>query len=765
MAFGALTLVIEARRNYNVSAKHHPFAYYGILENLTAEHLCSQRDWNFGFYIYSLLYLFSYAFLLCSSELVELIYQSEAAAHLIGATDSLGAETRDPFNLSGTEYGRPLFISAFIIAFYSIGATRNIELHIRTLAHRLAGVPRGVYQVLDRLHDPNFLAESKPPTGPLMDGFLERLSVMKKPNLQSADIEAILKYTTPHLHKTETRTAAAESTRKPWLIRLFSQSDPETVSGSRLDDDQPTGREQYIEDISKALRIIDLLRPTITGGQRATHFPLLGMDELSSISKQLQDAIGSPGDTSLPDERNLYTLHQEILKFENYDIASLERLKEKTIEVANSTRAVFAVYFICNSRTILNVERNSAIDRVRRIADRGFRIEQNAHVGSLLFATVLSIIAVYSMMTSYARYEAKEQPHHMAEEIEKQLKSTDPLHPLNYITCTPYYKSKAYMSGGSDDIKKRGTCEKAKNEALDKYVSNRRSDLFSRTLFINFSLLLMVAAVVQMAIFEREVRLDQSSWRRWSFRRIPYVRFMTASVLPTIAGVIALAAGYVLRQIYSSDFNITTSQIEFLFVTNWRFFIASMVPCFILCISVYILMDKHDTWHALITVLVSVLCGGLFYAAVWYVPGATSNTDGMLGYESSWSVLASNLNDMVESWINPSITWSWAPVFGKNTFWLNSYKLGNVLSLALLPMLFLVFFAVILETSENVSAKTARRAELKNRDRQRYRQWYSVRPKSSQPQADQPSLTGQKVSERATKQPDMSLTTTDGKNS
>ncbi|WP_424986156.1 hypothetical protein [Microbulbifer sp. S227A] len=686
--FGAITLVIEARRNYSVSAKHHPFAFYGILEHLEARHLCSPREWNFGFYVYSLLYLISYAILLSSTELIELIYNSKAAANLVGATGTTLGPESDPLNLSGTDYGKPLFISAFIIAFYSVGATRNIELHIRTLAHRLAGVPRGVYQVLDRLQDPDFLSETTPPTGPLMASFRDKLKQLPSDDIAPLSMADLL--TVTRLPLEPGRTGRNARSGQGLIASLLIQKTPRPDGDA--DDNRPKGKEQYLFDICKALRVIDLLRPAIIGGQRATHFPLLGMKELGDISASLEDAIGKPGSHREPKDDSPKTLHDEISEFQQYDESSLERLREKAIEVANSARAVFAVYFICNSRTVLNVDRQSALQKVRAFADRGYKVEQNSFAGSLFFAAVIATFAGFFIHQSFKLQEVQVYPDLMAEQVYDHLGRVED----SYTACRDrgHFKKDGAASKADlpelpeelGEIVTEPNCKEAFQAGLSSYRKDNKSQMMAWTFFDNLALLLMVAAVVQMSIFEKDVQMDQNAWRRWTMNRVPYVRLLTGAILPALTGVFALSIGFILRLVWNAEFDVTTSQIEFLFVENWQYFVAYLVPCFVLSISTFILIDKHDDWTLPATLGVALMAAAIYVFSVWLVPMATLRFLPPIDIKSLWVV-----------WWN---TGSFRDAIQSDAFWLTSYVARDLLILTQMPVLFLILFAIFVEFSE-----------------------------------------------------------------
>lgn len=728
VAFGAFTLVIEARRNYNVSARHHPFDHYSILKSLQARNLCSPRDWEYGLYVYSLLYLITYAILLSSSELAELIYTSKAAEKLVGATGIGLAPENDPFGISGTDYAKPLFLSAAIITFYSMGATRNIELHIRTLAHRLAGVPRGVNQVLQRLQMPEFLPRTQPQTGPLMAKFRHRLKDLLETDFASATRD--LKKTDP-----DYKRHAAEHARQ--LMRLDEiierplslaavkadqkadarLSEPDRVrrkrgkTGSAATDARPRGKNQYVEEIAKALRVIDMLRPAVTGGQRATHFPLLGLSGLEDISDTLEDDIGKPDRKRLKNEESPRTLHDELNEFSKYDEANLERLRAKAIEVANSARAVFAVYFISNSRTVLNAESGSPLERAARFSDHGFRAEQNAITGALFFAILISAPLLFSIATSFYKAEAWQYPNFMAEEIHSKLERDGEEPGLTYRQCRDYiYKPESrnkVQKPEIDDDNFGQRCARAREDALPDYIGHRRDGDMSLIFFTTLTLFLTTGAVAFMAIFERDARLDQNAWRSWTLRRIPYARFLVGAILPAIIGGLAVCLGYMLRLMWNKKFDFTVSEIEFLFVSQWLFFLSFVVPCFFLCIAIFVLIDKHDQWHWPFVMLFACLAAATYVAAVWFVPAATQSYPSDLA-PSCTADWAKWVNWM--PWVDIAVSAEQEPrpAHPEDTClsWITSDRWGDVISLSLFPVVFLLSFAFILKLSRAPSPKT-----------------------------------------------------------
>lgn len=679
VAFGAFTLLIEARRNYSVSAKHHPFEFYPILKQVKAEHLCSKREWRYGFYIYSSLYLLSYGILLSFSELYEIVRDADLSNYMVGSTNTIIQPDQDPLSLADTSYGKPIFISAFIIAFYSLGATRNIELHIRTLAHRIAGVPRGVLTIIHRIQHPKFLGTTRPPTGPLME------------NLQEA-IKNIGYDAGKTLELPDPPTAEAAAASRP----------ADTVVTGAV------GKEQYLVTIARALRTIDCLYPSVTGGQRATHFPLLGLEELTLLSKELDDEIKN--------------LRDEIDALDKVDTRSLVNLQELAISTANSTRAVFAVYYIGNSRTILNVERNSALDRVKTFADRGYRVELNAFAAATIFSFIIALFVGFANYHFFRAAEISSSTARMEAEYNDAIAAIDPEIRTYFGQCaktdgqeitslsdaerenctqldarysaydacagdnseTPACKAarksallyqKCTVPAGPDGFTndEKQKCEDATERARKTHLSNNLRAFTYFSFWDAFATLAAVVAVAQLAIFERDIRKEQHTWHRWSIANMPYVRLFTSSILPPLAGVVALTTAFFLKLAWDMDFQLTSARIETLILDNWQFFMASIAPFFVLSLSCYVLMDKHDDWPGTLTFIVSIFAAVIFALVNWFVVKLTSYSPAQPpGY---W------------------LTGEWR----------------DTIQLSLVPAVFLAIFALVLELTEHADRRRERK--------------------------------------------------------
>ena len=260
--FGAFSLLIEADRNYRTTLGNSPFPYHAILENVELENLCTPREWMSGFLFYSLLYLLAYAIILSSTELFLLVRNANLAELEVGAHTDFVGPLADPMELADSTFGKPIFVSAFLIAFLSVGAMKPVETYMRALAHRLAGVPRGVYKVLERLQTVEYL----------------KLNA---------------KYPSPLLQKFDRLT-------KPAAFKKVS--------------------DQYNEDIQAQLSTIDCLSPSVTAGFSRLHFPLTHFDAFKDVPEQLAREIEDVEeliDNIQPNEAALKALHEKAVLASN----------------------------------------------------------------------------------------------------------------------------------------------------------------------------------------------------------------------------------------------------------------------------------------------------------------------------------------------------------------------------------------------------------------------------------------------------------------
>lgn len=149
--FGAVSLIAEATRQFAKPIDISSHDRYPILRGVELSSLSTPNEYIRGYILYCLVYLAVYSGFLISTELFELLKATAEGVKVAGAGGqiSLRDEIKNPLNTQG--YGKPIFISAAIIFALSSGVFATVEGWVRGFAHRLAGIPRGVYRVITQL--------------------------------------------------------------------------------------------------------------------------------------------------------------------------------------------------------------------------------------------------------------------------------------------------------------------------------------------------------------------------------------------------------------------------------------------------------------------------------------------------------------------------------------------------------------------------------------------------------------------------------------
>ncbi len=602
--FGAISLLIEADRNYRTSLSNHPFPYHAILEKVELENLCTPREWLSGFLFYSLLYLLAYVLILSSTELFLLVRNANLAELQVGANNEFVGPLSDPVSLADSTYGKPIFVSAFLIAFLSVGAMRPIETYMRALAHRLAGVPRGVYKVLERLQTVNYLKLNRAFPSPLLNKFEKRLKTADMTDLS----------------------------------------------------------DQYIGDIRTQLSSIDCLSPSVTAGFSRLHFPMTHFDAFKEVPGQLSaeiDAIEEDIDKLEPTEANLKVLH------------------EKAVMTANSAKAVFAVFYVRNNHAIKNTDPNSPIARIEKLITRGYRIELNAFAMSICISFILSLGVCFYAYYSWNESRVSDKPTLADSQIDTTWKrlfednetteleackkaattpsadiaprcelairtATDKIATENpdnppAVTADDIDASWIPLTAQQEEDRRkrcatalqklaRGnsvTMQETCRKAIDAGKRSWLRDQFARFAYWSFWDTLqrgmMVFGVVVSTIFFREVRVDQNSWKPWSFKRIPFLRLLSMSFSPAVIGVFALSSGAVIKLIWDSNFDVTQRQITILFQGDWIYFAWHLLPGMFLSLATLTLMDKHDDWAFLTSLITGLIAAAFLLFLSWVI--------------------------------------------------------------------------------------------------------------------------------------------------
>ena len=352
---GAGTLLVEAFRNFNSQTGQHPFELHPILKEVEIRNLCTTGEIIAGFVFYAIFYLIAYAIVLGSAEVFQLLLSASNARSEIGATDNDFLRPGDPLSLSSTDYGKPILVSALLIACLSIGAVKPIEATMRGLAHRLAGIPRGVYRVIE--------------------------------NLRAAEYEEFME------------GYPAELTTK--FLRKAKTVDPKSEF------------EAQRRDIANSLIAIDCLSVATDVNNRTLYFPLYRMTELTALSNRLEQEIGdlneAIGEIGKADQED----GSESPKARETS-AMLSEIERRAALTRSNTMAIFAVLFVRNNRSIFSQKRRagngtdfppgrrdkksateSPIEKIKVHIQEAYNIEQNSFAMSLFLALIIGAFLIF----------------------------------------------------------------------------------------------------------------------------------------------------------------------------------------------------------------------------------------------------------------------------------------------------------------------------------------------------------------------------------
>jgi hypothetical protein len=610
---GAITLLIEAYRNFNSSLTTIPFKEHPILKDMEVAQLCTSREKNIGFLFYSLLYLVTYVIILSSTEIYEIVSQAAKSNAEIGPTDALVGQGGDPFGLLDTQYGKPIFISAAIIAFFSLGALRPVESTMRSLAHRIAGVPRGVYSVIERLHAIEF---------------------------RESDFDA--------------------KTATPLASRFEANAEAGFKDSYEVD---------QVDTIKTALRAIDYLSPAITGKLRIQYFPFTQLEAMSGLSLRLEEQIGQ-----------LRAMLKVKLAPEE---AERTKLFNASMAAANDTIALFAVHFLRNNRAIKNLKKGTPIAEVNKKIREDYQIELNSFAMSLFVSFILAVTVGTFLVLNW-NYTKMESQVKIAAYVEESLQTRENWEPDDIETCLASLPEMSFFSvrlnkpNSSADLtplakSKRDECEILwKRSARGTFFEVLQQSL-NQTFWNMIGVALAVGLPAVSALFGRDVRREDNSWQDWKFRRIPFIRLASMAVVPAILAVMGVTLGAFLKVWFDSGFDLTENQIKFFFESSYVFFLMHAFVGFFVAVGVLVLIDQHDFLFSEISWIVGAIFGLvtlLFYYViilVGYGPGFVQTR-----HQGAWF----------------------------------SFEIREMLVHGIMPFLFLFFFAVFLELTEDRAWRT-----------------------------------------------------------
>lgn len=550
VAFGATALLIEARRNYRESLTQTPFQRHPILQSAQVSDLCTDRDGFLGFLVYSLLYLVSYGVILSSAELFELVRNADIAKLEVGATSSFDPFGNDVLNLENTSYAKPIFVSTFLIAIMSVGVMRPIENMVRSASHRIAGIPRGVYRVIDALqtHDAAKVYLSRGP-GPLTDYFRNRLS-----SSETEDISIDL-------------------------------------SGRR-------------EEIEKALLILDALSSAVMPNRRAQFFPVAELEELSKMSNQLETELNEVTRTLLrfdpANAEDLATLHTQAVQ---------TAANTKALFAVHYIRNNQSVKNLDPSTPLARVV--DVIDRNYVPEKNSFALA--AFLSTCVSAIVIFFIysTWQTALVNSFPFAASSQIEAL---IQADLTQNDVPIPevgVSELVGQCFAGTAQDFAGTEQDYTEK--CNEFIAQGTQEYLYEIRPELVVQAIWDTIQMALVAFAAAGAVIFGRDVRLEQESWKPgWSMRRMPFLRLLGLCIVPAIFAFFFSLAGDLTELTFDANFQVTQSQIIQRINDNVAYFAMMPLVGLFVGFGILVIMDKHDDFHRIRTIsLLALPCAAL----------------------------------------------------------------------------------------------------------------------------------------------------------
>jgi hypothetical protein len=620
---GAVTLLIEAFRNFNSQTDHHPFSLHPILKNVEARSLCTNGEVVAGFAFYALFYLIVYAVVLGSAEVYQLLQNANSARNEVGATDNLHLPYIDPALISSTGYGKPIFISALLISFLSIGIVKPIEETMRSLAHKLAGIPRGVYKVIETLR------------------YVDYTEIMSD---------------------------------QPGQLVLKFRAAAEPIAEKHLADKK--------RSIEASLAAIDCLSTATTVTERALYFPLYHMDELAALSKQLDENIdalhksieGLHEFTHPKNNSNLAVEEKTSMTDTDKNWEGLHFLIHQSAVVRADTMAVFAVLFVRNNRSIFSqsglISRNSVktIPAQNPIEKATINIHENYNAELNSFAVSLFVSMIISSVVTFYFYQAWHdwKAHGNSSLYIEYCANLD----TGLVKSAPV----ASISTSDKNLNNIVNPECRKDEAILMYVNEQRPTHIAAAFWDTLKSGLLVCLSVFLVLIGRETRIEQQSWRTdWRFYQFPFLRLTAMSLLSGVVAIVASVSVELIKVIWDSAFQPTQTQIINLFETNGLYFVLQFGAGLVLAFAALVIMDKHQQSKWGWTVVVGAAFSGMYFAYMLFVS---------------------------------FVTYGGTLPISKGVPFPEGVRDAVILSLV--PSLFLVLFAIMLEVTERGGPRSAR---------------------------------------------------------
>lgn len=600
---GAITLLIEAYRNFNGSLSSVPFREHPILQHVEVEKLCTRRERNIGFMFYSLLYLVTYTVVLSSTSVMNLLIRASENNEQIGPRDQILTIDNDPFLLGGTDYGTPIFVSAAIIAIFSLGALRPVESTMRSLAHRLAGVPRGVYEAIERLHD--------------------------------------IKYT--RIPKGGMRS----------FTRLFEKNYEEAFKKSNHAD--------HLESLRNDLLAIDYLSPAIVGTKRLQFFPFTQLETMHELSLKMEErleVLRGRLEDPIHEEENLGKLiHQINAAFNdsvalfavnflrnNRSIKSIDNPKEPLSHVYEKIRRDYRVEMNSFAMAML-------FSLAIGIGLASFEYSRWTQAASPLTDSVLFPQVKSSVMAEVEKlpipgpedaslYDTQKreilaclrspgayQPNAKETDFRRLILPDSSPQQLEILTERKSWialKTDALFNTGEPAPKFAGSvgdfgakCHQLWMAPAIKAIGADRQAFFFEAFKSVFPISIAVMLAGVITIFARDVRRDDNSWADWSVRRPPFLRLVSLALLPAVLAVFGVVLGDFLIFWFETEFRPTEQQITNFFISSMHFHAMHLGVGFLVAIGVLFLTDNHLKLQNEWTILIGVIFAALI--CMWYL--------------------------------------------------------------------------------------------------------------------------------------------------
>ena len=552
---GAVTLLIEANRNFRESLADTPFEQHPILKGIAVEKLCTPGSRNLGFAFYALFYLALYILVLSSTEVFELLSKATQSASQIGPTDGIDGAAGDPLGLASAGYGRPIFVSAAIIALVSTSIVKPVENTIRSLSHRLAGIPRGVYAVMESLHAFPFLTVVDKASLTRLDSMFQGEFLANRPTLEKSG------------HHT-----------------------------------------QQIRTLREALLTIDHLAPALTGKLREQYFPFQNLEALHTLSDTLEEQISELESllrAPLADAEDEFAkLFSFVMTTANDTIALF------SVHFIRNNRA----FKSADSSTILKkVRKKIGLDYQVELNSFGMSILMSSFA-----AILLGVWVVWTWQSHYGatyrlaqaellRQFNEERPQDIVAAATTQPAAADDpkaaCHLQNkaqvekLLNASLGPQESALPPGPPMDEDISAACQKSWKTAVDMAGNQRRYDTTLFAFKEIIPILFAIALAALPALAGREVRKDDNSWPAWKFRRIPFLRLISMCLLPAVLAIVGIAFGAFLLRWIEAGFHMTESQMTNFFRTNAVYFVMHAGLGFIVALGVLVLSDQHDALY------------------------------------------------------------------------------------------------------------------------------------------------------------------------